>query len=75
MGAFAGQCPGGEQVWRYSSVTVWRGVCLTRLEETQILSVSELQVLTQKFADAFDQRDFKENPSVRIYRLYTNQDS
>src|SRR4029077_9555132 len=29
MGASAGQCPGGEQVWRYSSVTVWRGVCLT----------------------------------------------
>jgi len=26
---------GGEQVWRYSSVTVWRGVCLTRLEATQ----------------------------------------
>jgi len=22
------RCPGGEQVWRYSSVTVWRGVCL-----------------------------------------------
>ena len=29
MRASAGQCPGGEQVWRYSSVTVWRGVCLT----------------------------------------------
>jgi FixJ family two-component response regulator len=29
MGASVGQCPGGEQVWRYSSVTVWRGVCLT----------------------------------------------
>jgi hypothetical protein len=29
MGASAGQCPGGEQVGRYSSVTVWRGVCLT----------------------------------------------
>jgi hypothetical protein len=27
--------PGGEQVWRYGSVTVWRGVCLTRSEETQ----------------------------------------
>jgi hypothetical protein len=60
------QCPGGEQLRRHSSVTVCRGVCLTQLEETQ---------LTQKFADAFDQRDLKENPSVRIYRLYTNQDS
>ena len=29
MGASTGRCPGGEQVWRYSSVTVWRGVCLT----------------------------------------------
>ena len=39
------------------------------------MSVNEIQALTQKFADAFDQRDLKENPSVRIYRLYTNQDS
>jgi hypothetical protein len=75
MGASTRQCPGGEQLRRHSSVTVCRGVCLTRSEETQILSVSELQIFTQKFADAFDQRDFKENPSVRIYRLYTNQDS
>src|SRR5580700_2050717 len=29
MGASTRRCPGGEQVWRYSSVTVWRGVCLT----------------------------------------------
>ena len=39
------------------------------------MSVKNLQPLTQKFADAFDQRDLKENPSVRIYRLYTKQDS
>jgi len=36
MGAFTCQCPRGEQFRRYSSVTVCRGVCLTRLEETQI---------------------------------------
>jgi NAD(P)-dependent dehydrogenase (short-subunit alcohol dehydrogenase family) len=35
MGDSTRQCPGGEQLWRYSSVTVCRGVCLTRLEETQ----------------------------------------
>src|SRR5258707_3424914 len=29
MGASTRRCPGGQQVWRYSSVTVWRGVCLT----------------------------------------------
>src|SRR6202007_706680 len=29
MGASTRRCPGGHQVWRYSSVTVWRGVCLT----------------------------------------------
>src|SRR3984957_1331850 len=29
MGASAGQCPGGEQIRRYSSVTLCRGVCLT----------------------------------------------
>src|SRR5580693_2551448 len=29
MGASTRRCPGGEQVWRYSSVTLWRGVCLT----------------------------------------------
>src|SRR5216684_1892730 len=29
MGASTHRCPGGEQVWRYSSVTVWRDVCLT----------------------------------------------
>jgi len=28
MGASTHRCPGGEQVWRYGSVTVWRGVCL-----------------------------------------------
>src|ERR1700745_1683858 len=29
MEASTRRCPGGEQVWRYSSVTLWRGVCLT----------------------------------------------
>src|SRR5260370_7861318 len=29
MGASTRRCPGGQQVWRYRSVTVWRGVCLT----------------------------------------------
>ena len=32
MGASTRECPGGEQLRRYSSVTVCRGVCLTRLE-------------------------------------------
>jgi hypothetical protein len=36
MGASAGRCPGGEQLRRYCSVTVCRGVCLTRVEATQI---------------------------------------
>ena len=36
MGVPTRQCAGGEQLRRYSSVTVCRGVCLTRLEETQI---------------------------------------
>jgi len=35
MAAFTRQCPGGEQLRRYSCVTVCRGVCLTRSEETQ----------------------------------------
>src|SRR4029077_3836270 len=56
MGASTRRRPGGEQVWRYSSVTVWRGVCLTHQKDTN-MSVKELQALTQKFADAFDQRD------------------
>jgi hypothetical protein len=30
MGASTPRCPGGEQVWRHSSVTVRRGVCLTQ---------------------------------------------
>ncbi len=34
------------------------------------MSVNELQALTQQFAEAL-----KENANVRIYRLYTNQDS
>jgi len=28
MKASTRRCPGGEQLRRYSSVTVWRGVCL-----------------------------------------------
>jgi hypothetical protein len=36
MGAFTRRCPGGEQLRRYCSVTVCRGVCLTRVEATQI---------------------------------------
>jgi ketosteroid isomerase-like protein len=58
MGASTRRCPGGEQVWRYSSVTVCRGVCLTHQRRHQH-EREELQALTQKFADAFDQRDLQ----------------
>jgi hypothetical protein len=34
-GSLHSPVPGGEQLRRYSSVTVCRGVCLTKSEETQ----------------------------------------
>jgi len=52
MEASTRRCPGGERLRRYSSVTVWRGVCLTH-QMRHKRDVKEVQALTQKFADAF----------------------
>src|ERR1700694_3336309 len=44
MGASTRRCPGGQQVWRYSSVTVWRGGRTILIPEAAICCANSLPI-------------------------------